>query len=81
MPPRRPKAEHRLERALAALALALRSSGAPRDLEDAEALLLLHEVDVDRVRLRIGELAELAGEETIADGFEAVLARARDARG
>ncbi len=29
MPPRRPKAEHRLERALAALALALRSSGAP----------------------------------------------------
>lgn len=50
----------------------------PRDLEDAEALLLLHpEVDLARARRRVGELAELAGVPEMSEGFERVAARAR----
>lgn len=50
----------------------------PRDLEGAEALLLLHpQVDLVRARRRVGELAELAGVPEMSAGFERVAARAR----
>jgi hypothetical protein len=53
----------------------------PRDLEDAEALLVLHpEVDLARVRRRVGQLAELAGVEEIAAELERVVARVRRGR-
>jgi len=49
----------------------------PKDLVDAEALLVLHPIDVVRVRRRIAELAELAGAPELVDDFDGVLARAR----
>lgn len=50
----------------------------PKDLEDAEALLALHpDIDVARVRTHVRQLAELAGDEKIVKGFEAVVARTR----
>jgi len=53
----------------------------PRDLQDLEALLLLHpDIDVERARKRTRELAELAGADEILEGFEAVVARTRRRR-
>ncbi len=49
----------------------------PKDLEDAETLLVLYPaVDVERVRRRVLELAELAGDEELAVSFERVIRRA-----
>lgn len=53
----------------------------PKDVEDAEALLILHDaIDLRRVRRHVRELAELAGEEQIARGLEPVIQRARRAK-
>ncbi len=50
----------------------------PKDLEDVEALLAIHpDIDIARVRAHVRQLAELAGDQEIAQGFEAVLAKAR----
>lgn len=53
----------------------------PKDIEDAATLLLLHRnIDVDRVRQRLGELAALADEPALLDGLEAAIAQARATR-
>lgn len=55
-------------------------AGRPKDLDDIEALLLLHPgVDVPRARRRIAELAELAEAPELVGSFEASVARARGA--
>lgn len=46
----------------------------PKDIEDATALMLMHkEIDVDRVRRHLAELAALADEPTLMSGLEAVI--------
>lgn len=46
----------------------------PKDIEDATALMLMHkEIDVDRVRRHLAELAALADEPTLTSGLEAVI--------
>jgi hypothetical protein len=53
----------------------------PKDLEDAETLLLLYpDVDVARARRRVGELAALAEDDCLAAGLEKVIDRARAPR-
>lgn len=53
----------------------------PKDIEDAAALLLMHEdIDLEQVRRRLAELAELADEPALIRGLEAVTARALAAR-
>lgn len=46
----------------------------PKDIEDAAALMLMHkEIDVDRVRRHVTELAELADEPSLTSSLEAVI--------
>jgi predicted nucleotidyltransferase len=53
-------------------------AGRARDIEDAEALLVLHpRIDVDRARGRVVDLAKLAEAPEIVDAFDALVARAR----
>jgi hypothetical protein len=50
----------------------------PRDIEDAAALLLMHkDIDLDRVRRHLAQLAALAEEPSLAGGLEAVIALSR----
>ncbi|MSP59939.1 MAG: hypothetical protein EXR72_06290 [Myxococcales bacterium] len=50
----------------------------PRDLVDAEALLVLHPaIDIARVRRRLAQLAELADAPELLAGLDGVLARAK----
>jgi hypothetical protein len=56
-------------------------AGRPRDLDDVEALLLLHRnIDLARVRRRVTELAALAEAPGLALGLEGVIARVRRAQ-
>jgi hypothetical protein len=53
-------------------------AGRPKDVEDAEALLVLHpSIDVARIRRRVVELATLAEAPDLVHGFDALVARAR----
>ena len=53
----------------------------PTDIQDATTLLALHaEIDLARVRRRVGELAVLAEEPALVDGLEAMIAAARPKR-
>lgn len=53
----------------------------PKDIEDAAALLLMHAaIDLDDVRRRVTELAELAGEPALVDGLDRVIAHTRSVR-
>jgi hypothetical protein len=53
----------------------------PKDIEDAAALMLMHkEIDVDRVRRHLAELAALADEPILTSGLEAVIKLARAGR-
>jgi hypothetical protein len=53
-------------------------AGRPRDLEDAEALLVLYPtIDVARARKRVVELADLAGVPELTVAFDAAVRRAR----
>jgi hypothetical protein len=50
----------------------------PKDIEDAEALLVLHpHIDLDRARRRVAELAGLAEAPELVETFDAIMARAR----
>ncbi len=50
----------------------------PKDLEDAEALLVLYpELNLARVRARVAELAELAEAPELGAGLDAILERLR----
>jgi hypothetical protein len=52
-------------------------AGRPKDMDDAEALLLLHpNIDVERVRRFVRVLAELAEAEHLPGQLDAVIARA-----
>lgn len=53
-------------------------AGRPRDIEDAETLLLLYrDLDLVRVRGRVHELAMLAGEPALERGLEALIAKTK----
>lgn len=53
-----------------------------KDVEDASALLLLHqEIDLARVRRHLHDLATLADEPDIERGLESIIARVRSMRG
>lgn len=53
-------------------------AGRPKDIEDAEALLVLHpDIDLARVRSRVAELAALAEAPELLDTFAKTVARAR----
>jgi hypothetical protein len=53
----------------------------PKDIEDAAALILMHPaIDLDRVKRRLAELADLAEEPALSEGLEQVIARARAVR-
>lgn len=53
-------------------------AGRPKDIEDAEALLVLHpHIDIDRARRRVVELATLADAPELVESFDAIAARAR----
>jgi hypothetical protein len=53
-------------------------AGRPKDVEDAEALLVLHpSIDIPRTRKRVIELAELAEAPELVASFDAMAARAR----
>lgn len=55
-------------------------AGRPKDVEDAEALLVLHpDIDVARARRRVAELAALAEAPQLVESFDAMAARARGA--
>jgi hypothetical protein len=48
----------------------------PKDIEDASALLLMHkDIDLDRVRRQLGELAAMADEPALVAGLEQVIRR------
>lgn len=50
----------------------------PKDIEDAETLIVLHpDIDLRRVRARVAELAALAEAPEILSGFDALARRAR----
>ncbi|MEO7330558.1 MAG: DUF6036 family nucleotidyltransferase [Minicystis sp.] len=52
-------------------------AGRPKDVEDVEALLVLHPgIDLVRARKRVAELAELAELPELVAGFDATVARA-----
>jgi hypothetical protein len=56
-------------------------AGRPKDIQDAESLLVLHpDIDVERVRGRVAELAVLAEAPEIATSFDALVQRARPGR-
>lgn len=53
-------------------------AGRPKDIEDAEALLVLHpSIDLVRARRRVAELAALADAPELVEGFDALATRAR----
>jgi fructose-specific phosphotransferase system component IIB len=52
----------------------------PKDIEDATALIAMHEIDLDRVRRRVEELADLAEEPRLINEVEAIISRAHTAR-
>jgi hypothetical protein len=53
----------------------------PVDIEDASALLLMHkDIDLDRVRRRLGELAAMADEPALLAGLEQVIKRLASTR-
>jgi hypothetical protein len=53
-------------------------AGRPKDVEDAEALLVLHpRIDVGRARRRVAELADMADAPELVESFDAMLSRAR----
>lgn len=55
-------------------------AGRPKDVEDAEGLLVLHpSIDIARTRQRVAELAELAEAPELVQSFDAMAARARGA--
>jgi hypothetical protein len=55
-------------------------AGRPKDIEDAEALLLLHpHIDVHRARDRVVELAAMAEAPELVESFDAIAARVRGA--
>lgn len=55
-------------------------AGRPKDIEDAEALLLLHpRIDVGRARRRVAELAAMADAPELVESFDAIAARVRRA--
>jgi hypothetical protein len=55
-------------------------AGRPKDIDDAEALLVLHpDVDVARARRRVAELAGAAEAPELVEGFDALTTRARGA--
>jgi hypothetical protein len=55
-------------------------AGRPKDIEDAEALLVLHpRIDLVRARQRVAELAAMADAPELVDGFDTIMARARGA--
>jgi hypothetical protein len=48
----------------------------PKDIDDASALLLMHkDINLGRVRRRLGELAAMADEPALVDGLEQVIKR------
>ncbi len=56
-------------------------AGRPKDLEDAESLLVLYpDIDVARVRRRVAELTRLAEAPHLLDAFDATVAAARGTR-
>jgi hypothetical protein len=55
-------------------------AGRPKDIEDAEALLVLHpRIDIGRARRRVAELAGLADAPELVESFDALATRARGA--
>ncbi|MFO0756414.1 MAG: hypothetical protein U0359_07980 [Byssovorax sp.] len=55
-------------------------AGRPKDIEDAEALLVLHpSIDIARARRRVIDLAELAEAPEMVASFDGITARARGA--
>lgn len=53
----------------------------PTDIEDATALMLMHkDIDIDRVRRHLAELAVLADEPSLTSGLEAVISLASAVR-
>lgn len=55
-------------------------AGRPKDVDDAEALLLLYpKVDVGRVRRRVAELSALAEAPELLEAFDTLAARVRQA--
>ncbi len=55
-------------------------AGRPKDVEDAEALLVLHpSIDIARTRARVAELAVLAEAPELVESFDAAIKRARGA--
>jgi hypothetical protein len=56
-------------------------AGRPKDIEDAEALLVLHpQIDVTRARHRVAELAALAEAPELVASFDVMVKRARGAQ-
>jgi len=56
-------------------------AGRPKDIEDAEALLVLHpHIDLARARERVAELATMAEAPELVESFDALVARARGTR-
>jgi len=55
-------------------------AGRPKDIEDAEALLVLHpHIDLGRARRRVAELAGLADAPELVESFDSIAARVRGA--
>jgi len=53
-------------------------AGRPKDIQDCTALLALYpKIDLERVRHKVGELADAAGEPALVDGFAEIMARSR----
>lgn len=51
-------------------------AGRPKDIEDAETLLILHpHIDIRRARRRVAELAGLADAPELVENFDAITAR------
>jgi hypothetical protein len=56
-------------------------AGRPKDVDDSLTLLLLHaDIDLARVRRRVGELSRLAEEPRLVKGLEDAIARAKRIR-
>jgi len=53
----------------------------PKDIEDATSLIVMHrDIDLSKVRKRVGELAALAEEPSLVAGLEAIIRSARPVR-